>query len=393
MLLEEAAARSRPSIMLARLRANVWWLAQAAIATAGAWILAQQLFGHPLPIFAPVAALISVSASLGQRRRSAVEMVIGIALGIGIADALVAFIGTGPAQIAAVVCGAMIVVIAFGGSTVLVGEAAASALLVVTIQLPGTGLSGMRFLDSLLGGIVALAVTALFPRNPVEVVRRAAAPLLEEIAGTLEDTAWALERRDRELAEQAWARAWFLRLDDLEDAVAAGRETLRLAPFRGGTREQFARYEEAAVQIRTALTSVQTLSRGAARALDVRDNVPAPVPDALRELAETVRTLDEYLDDPAGRPRVREPALRAAARATLVLEQTSNLSVSVIVAQVRSMAVDLIRGWGVARDEAERLVRDAADRLATEEHPVPASSSSRGATATDPPAAASPPPD
>ena len=301
-MLEEAAARSRPSIMLARVRANVWWLAQAAIATAVAWILAQQLFGHELPIFAPVAALISVSASLGQRRRSAVEMVIGIALGIGIADALVALIGTGPAQIAAVVCGAMVVVIAFGGSTALVGEAAASALLVVTIQLPGTGLSGVRFLDSLLGGMVALAVTALLPRNPVEVVRRAAAPLLEEIAGTLEDTAWALERRDRKLAEQAWARAWYLRLDDLEDAVAAGRETLRVAPFRGGTREQFARYEQAAVQIRTTLTSVQTLSRGAARALDVSDNVPAPVPDALRELAETVRTLDEYLDDPAGRP-------------------------------------------------------------------------------------------
>ena len=384
-MLEEAAARSRPSIMLARVRANVWWLAQAAIATAVAWILAQQLFGHELPIFAPVAALISVSASLGQRRRSAVEMVIGIALGIGIADALVALIGTGPAQIAAVVCGAMVVVIAFGGSTVLVGEAAASALLVVTIQLPGTGLSGVRFLDSLLGGMVALAVTALLPRNPVEVVRRAAAPLLEEIAGTLEDTAWALERRDRELAEQAWARAWFLRLDDLEDAVAAGRETLRVAPFRGGTREQFGRYEQAAVQIRTALTSVQTLSRGAARALDVRDNVPAPVPDALRELAETVRTLDEYLDDPAGRPMVREPALRAAARATLVLEQTSNLSVSVIVAQVRSMAVDLIRGWGVAREEAERLVREAADRLATEEHPVPARSLPGGSTASDPP--------
>ena len=34
--------------MLARVRANVWWLVQAAIATAVAWILAQQLFGHEL---------------------------------------------------------------------------------------------------------------------------------------------------------------------------------------------------------------------------------------------------------------------------------------------------------------------------------------------------------
>jgi len=370
-LLEEAVEASRPSIVAERVRANVEWLGQAMLATGAAWVLAQQIFGHPRPIFAPVAALIGVSASLGQRRRSLIEMVLGVALGIGIADALVTLIGTGPAQIAAVVGGAMVIAIAFGGSTVLVGEAAASALLVVTIQLPGTGLSGVRFLDSLLGGVVAIAVTSLLPRNPVEAVRRAVAPLLGEIAGTLEDVARALERRDPDLAERAWARSSRLRLAELESAVAAGREMLHLAPFRGGTREQFARYEQAAAQIATALTSVEALSRGAVRALSVGDNVPAPVPDSLRDLAETVRTLDEYLEDPAGRPVVREPALRAAAQATLVLEQTANLSVSVIVAHVRSTAVDLIRGWGLDRAEAERLVREAADKLATGEHPVP----------------------
>jgi uncharacterized membrane protein YgaE (UPF0421/DUF939 family) len=374
VLLEEAVERSRPSIIAERLRANLEWLGQAGLATAAAWVLAQHIFGHARPIFAPVAALIGVSASLGQRRRSAVEMVIGVALGIGIADALVVLIGTGPVQIAVVVCGAMVVAIAFGGGPGLVGEAGASALLVVTIQLPGTGLSGVRFLDSLLGGVVALAVTSLLPRNPVQAVQRAAAPLLGEIAGTLEDVARALERRDRDLAERAWARAWGLRLAELDGAVAAGREMLRLAPFRSGTREQFARYEQAATQIRTALTSVEALSRGAVRALSVGDNVPAPVPGALRDLAESVRTLDHYLDDPAGRPVVLEPALRAAAGATLVLEQTSNLSVSVIVAQVRASAVDLIRGWGLDREDAERLVRDAAHRLATAEHAVPAHS-------------------
>ena len=370
-LLEEAVERSRPSIVAERVRANVEWLGQAMLATGAAWVLAQQIFGHPRPIFAPVAALIGVSASLGQRRRSLIEMVLGVALGIGIADALVTLIGTGPAQIAAVVGGAMAVAIAFGGSTVLVGEAAASALLVVTIQLPGTGLSGVRFLDSLLGGVVAIAVTSLLPRNPVEAVRRAVAPLLGELAGTLEDVARALERRDPELAERAWARSSRLRLAELESAVAAGREMLHLAPFRGGTREQFARYQQAAAQIATTLTSVDALSRGAVRALSVDDNVPAPVPESLRDLAETVRTLDEYLEDPAGRPVVREPALRAAAQATLVLEHTANLSVSVIVAHVRSTAVDLIRGWGLDRAEAERLVREAADKLATGEHPVP----------------------
>ena len=88
-LLEEAVVRSRPSLIAGRVHANVGWVAQAALATAAAWVLAHVIFGHARPIFAPVAALIGVSASLGQRRRSAIEMVIGVALGIGIADALV----------------------------------------------------------------------------------------------------------------------------------------------------------------------------------------------------------------------------------------------------------------------------------------------------------------
>ena len=65
---------------------------------------------------------------------------------------------------------------------------------------------------------------------------------------------------------------------------------------------------------------------------------------------------------------VSEPALRAAAQSTLVLEQTANLSVSAIVVQVRATAVDLMRGWGLDRDEAERRVQEAARVLATGEH-------------------------
>ena len=94
------------------------------------------------------------------------------------------------------------------------------------------------------------------------------------------------------------------------------------------------------------------------------DNVPAPVPDAVRDLAEAVRRLDDSLDDPHGEASVGEPARRAAARATLVFDQTGNLSVSAIVVQVRSAAVDLLRGFGLTREEAERLIRESARSLA-----------------------------
>jgi len=363
-VLEEAAARSRPRTVAERLQANWRWCAQAALATGPAWAAAQELFGHHRPIFAPVAGLIAVSTTLGQRRRYAVEMVIGIALGIGIADALFNVIGSGTWQIAAIVVGAMVAAIALSGSVVLVSEAAASALLVVTVQPPGTGLSGARFLDSLLGGVIGLIVTSVLPASPGRTVHAAAASLLADIALTLDDVALALERRDSEPAERAWTRASEIDPEVLRDAVAAGRETLRLAPWLRGSRAQFARYARAAAQIDNAVTSVEALSRGAVRAIRQGDNVPPPVAEALRELADAVRRLERTLDEGGDDTAVREPALRAAARATLVLEQTANLSVSVIVVQVRALAVDLLRGSGWDRDEAERQVREAVALLA-----------------------------
>src|SRR6185295_4196266 len=228
---------------------------------------------------------------------------------------------------------------------------------------PGTGLSGVRFLDSLLGGLVGLVVTSVLPASPGRTVHRAAAGLLDEIALTLEEVAQALERRDSEPAERAWTRASEIDPEVLRDAVAAGRETLRLAPWLRGSRAQFARYARAAAQVDNAVTSVEALSRGAVRAIRQGDNVPPPVAEALRELADAVRRLERTLDEGGDDTAVREPALRAAARATLVLEQTANLSVSVIVVQVRATAVDLLRGSGLDRDEAEREVAEAVKTL------------------------------
>ncbi len=52
-----------------------------------------------------------------------------------------------------------------------------------------------------------------------------------------------------------------------------------------------------------------------------------------------VRRLEESLDDPAGEVSVREPVVRAAAQATIVLEQTGNRSANAIVVQEIRMLI------------------------------------------------------
>ena len=115
----------------------------------------------------------------------------------------------------------------------------------------------------------------------------------------------------------------------------------------------------ATIQIDIAVRNVQVLARGARRAIDLDENVPPEAASAVRELAHAVQALGEALDDPDRGGAVREPALRAAGQATLVLERTGNMSVTVIVGQVRSTAVDLLRGSGMTYDEAADAVRAA----------------------------------
>jgi len=178
----------------------------------------------------------------------------------------------------------------------------------------------------------------------------------------LDDVATALAERDRGAVQAALerGRAIDVLARELEDALDIGRETARLAPPRRRTLGAVDDYAEAARQIELAVRNVRVLARGARRAIDLEENVPPEVSDALRDLASAVRALGRALDDHGQADEVREPALRAAGTATLVLERTGNLSVSVIVGQVRSTAVDLIRSTGISYDDAAEAVRAAA---------------------------------
>jgi uncharacterized membrane protein YgaE (UPF0421/DUF939 family) len=299
-----------------------------------------------------------------------VELAGGVALGILVGDAIIALVGRGTLQIMVVVALAMAAAVAIGGGAVLVSQAAVSAVLVATLNPPTNGIDLTRFLDALVGGGIGFAVhTLLLPINPERLARRAAAPVLAELAGVLEDVADGLDGDDAGAVERALLRARGIegRSDDFQEAVAVGRETARLAPPRWRSRDRLSLYAQAGVQLDLAVRNVRVLARRAHHAVAVGDHVPPELPDALRDLADCVRRYDAALQHPDERLRAAQvAALRAAGRATLVLEQTANMSVNVLVAQVRSTAVDLLRGLGMERTDAEEAVREAARVLREE---------------------------
>jgi hypothetical protein len=125
-------------------------------------------------------------------------------------------------------------------------------------------------------------------------------------------------------------------------------------------RDAAKRYGEAAAALKVAVGDVRVLARGARRAVDLGANVPPETLAALRDLAAAVVALAPSIDDPWRSQRAQDSALRAAGEATVGLERTANLAASHIVAQVRSVAVDLLRSVGVDGPEARAAVRSAA---------------------------------
>ncbi|MGH8966057.1 MAG: FUSC family protein, partial [Actinomycetes bacterium] len=89
--------RGRTSVdqRLARLRSKSWQIGQCAAAAAVAWLVAKDLLGHDTPFFAPIAAVVSLGTSYGQRLRRVAEVTVGVAVGVFIADLLVVLLGTG----------------------------------------------------------------------------------------------------------------------------------------------------------------------------------------------------------------------------------------------------------------------------------------------------------
>ena len=365
-LFEDAAERSRVSMRTRWERVRTGWrtMVQAGIAVALAWAAAKWIWGHETPFFAPVAAVIALGTSYYERGRRAVELVVAVTIGIAAADLLAYQLGPGVAQLALAVFIAVGLGMFFGTSQLFVNQVAVSAVLVFTVSTAGQGFSFARALDALTGGAIALAVAAvILPANPLHILRDAARPVLDELAATLSDIAGALRQRSESTAEAALLRA--RGIDELGerffDATLESRSAAQISPARRRARDTVEFYAEAAARIDLAVRNVRVLARGAMRALALDENVPLGVADALEDLGTAVRALASALETGQGYEAVREPALRAAAGATRVLENTSNLSVSVLVGQIRSTATDLLTGIGLTYEEATEAVRTAAE--------------------------------
>jgi uncharacterized membrane protein YgaE (UPF0421/DUF939 family) len=206
--------------------ATTWPLLQGTLAATAAWVIAKRLGDHDNPFFAPIAAVVALTAARGERGRNAVRLLAGVFVGIVAGEITVAVLGGGTWSLAVALFVAVTVAQALRGARLMLNQAAAAAILTVAVADGQAGVD--RLLDALIGAGVALIFTqVLFSPEPVALVRRAEATALTGLAEGLGLTAEALERENDDLADRATSRLRAVR-DEMAELARVRRASTRI---------------------------------------------------------------------------------------------------------------------------------------------------------------------
>ena len=352
--LQPVIDRGRTSLgeRVARLRSKSWHIGQCALAAGMAWLVASSVFDHPLPFFAPIAAVVSLGTSYGQRLRRVAEVTIGVAIGVLVGDVYTEFVGRGPWQITVMVALAMSIALLLDGGPIFVTQAAVQSIVVSTL-LPSPGAAFTRWTDALIGGGVALVAATVVPRAPLRRPREQAAVVVAKMSTLLSAAADSLVDGDveRSLEVLRDARTTDGLITELRAASDEGLSVLASSPFRMRNRESMRHMAELVEPLDFALRNTRVLVRRVAVACYRREPVPPGYAPLLRDLAGVTEEMaaELHAGDQAIGCRQR---LIELGRASSQVERSTELSAEVILAQVRSLIADLLAISGMDPLEA-----------------------------------------
>lgn len=362
-LSERTARAGRRSAIdrLERWRQRAFLIAQCAITAGAAWWVAHSLLGHPAPFYAAVTAIITLGFSFGQRLTRAVQIGLGVTVGVLVGEVFLHLFGTGVWQIILVCSVAMSLATLVGAGNLMVTQAGVQAIIVTALPASVATSPVSRWLDAVVGCGLALLVATIAPSSPVRKPLMLAATALKDSAATLRAASTALRDHDPEAADAVLdrARGSERALDELDEAAAEGVAVVRSSPFRRNQRRQVEAYADLAEPLDRMVRNLRVLARRAVVAAWRGNDVPT----AYLQLMDDVADVMEFMAGEmfAGRlPTAARSRLEAIGEESSHLAMADSLSAIVILAQTRSMVADLLRLIGVDAATARAAIPDIA---------------------------------
>jgi uncharacterized membrane protein YgaE (UPF0421/DUF939 family) len=334
-----------------RVSSNAALILLAVIAATLAWAVAGGLIQDHSPFFAPIAAVIALNASGGERGANAIRLLMGVFIGILAGElALLVTERNGVAMVLATVV-AMTVAAAVNAERIVIGQAAASAIL-TTIFVGGASPGVDRFVDALIGAGVALAFSQLFfPARLVAMLRRIEEDALKEMATMLALVGRSLHEEGETSSEQVVNRLGDLSrpMAELSRARESSRSTIRLSTIRWGDPQPVLDEDEVIERLILLGESCLFLSR-TTTSMGVQERVElAPI---VSGMADVLTTLADDLSSREAREQAVEQALTAARAYGAGVPDDDPVTHATHLA-VEMVATDIMVFAGIRFDEVE----------------------------------------
>lgn len=330
---------------------------QIVVAATTAYAIAHYLLAHQFPIVAVTVTISTLGFTRDARPRRVLEVVIGITVGILLAEILLMFAGTGVWQIACVLFVTLVVARLVSPSNAFAVAAGVQSMLVMILPAPDGG-AFVRSLDGFIGGALALIVTALIPRNLTGLVKRDVRALVSTLTESINTVVDALAYANEPAANLALERLRRTQelINDCTASIESAIAIARISPFMRRHLPQLLAQERAISRLDLASRHLRIITRR----IDflVRDGVERPQFAAIfAQLSVGVATLGAAVEDPAKFAEARQQ-FESVARELDPLTAVPGAAIAdaVLVHVVRPLVVDLLVATGVSVGEARGML-------------------------------------
>jgi uncharacterized membrane protein YgaE (UPF0421/DUF939 family) len=347
--------RMDPRRGFARVQGSSIAILQIVVATTGAFAFAYYVLGHSAPLLAATVCISSLGIVRDARPRRVFETMLGMLLGILVAELLLIVAGSGWWQLA-LTLGLTLVVARFLSPQASFAIAAAiqgMIVMVITADAPF-----LRLTDGVVGGIAALLVTALIPRTLAREEARDGAAVYRAMDSAMGTLTQALRRGDRLRAERGLEKARGLQslVDGWATTLDSGIAIARISPFLRRQRSELNRHERMRQSTDLATRNLRVIARRAVYVCD--DGRARPLAaDLLSDLSRATGLIADSLTDISLEPVAREAVRSVASRLDpVLLLPDASLGEQNLIAAFRPFAVDLLTATGMPGPEARASV-------------------------------------
>ncbi|MFT3875289.1 MAG: FUSC family protein [Propioniciclava sp.] len=362
-----------------RVRGALWPMLTAAFAASLAYLIAEQLLGRSVPMFAPIAAWVCLGFKVDRVPRKVAELGVGATVGVLIGELLAGWIHLGWWQmgVALMVGGVIGRFLDHGDLTTI--QAGVNAVVVVGMswwQAATGGFTG-RWIDAVVGAGVAFVFAILLPRHPTERPRRYAAATLTELATLVTMVSKGLTTGDRQIMRDArgQARAVGNLSESWEETLVTARAVVRLNPSLWRQRGEVAELERVfrlAARARRVADMLVRQARGMTEEVG-----PMPELGALvRGVAQAAHALAVSVGQWRRPDEARAALLEIASRVAPAELAEEDWRPAALASVLRALVIDLLQITGLSREAAHDALTDTWGRpYGPHDAPVPPSES------------------